>query len=163
MKYSYVSGYKVYENSEVISPKGKKIKWQEDHKGYLFTRIKWFGQWKGIYLHTLVCIAFHGERPEGMETDHIDGDKKNNHKDNLRWVTKSKNNRNSYLNNRDVSGTRNANSKLTENQVKDICKHLEDGYDNISNLSRILGYNRATISAIKNKRQWLSISKNYNF
>lgn len=41
--------------------------------------------------HTLVCTAFHGERPKGYECDHINGNKLDWSADNLRWVTKEEN------------------------------------------------------------------------
>jgi hypothetical protein len=49
-----------------------------------------------IGVHTLVAIMFHGlpENYEVLDVDHIDQDKCNNHKDNLRWVTRSENNKN---------------------------------------------------------------------
>lgn len=49
---------------------------------------------KLMRVHRLVAMAWH-ENPEGLDfVDHIDQDKLNNHKDNLRWATKSTNQRN---------------------------------------------------------------------
>lgn len=39
----------------------------------------------------MVCAAFHGERPEGMEVGHRDGKAQNDRADNLRWVTRKEN------------------------------------------------------------------------
>ena len=44
-----------------------------------------------INCHILVCTAFHGERPEGYECDHINGNKLDWSADNVRWVTKEEN------------------------------------------------------------------------
>lgn len=35
----------------------------------------------------LVCVAFHGPRPDGYQCMHLDGDSKNNKSDNLCWGT----------------------------------------------------------------------------
>lgn len=46
------------------------------------------------YVHRVVCEAFHGPPPTDKHTvEHIDGNKKNNHKDNLCWLSMSENNR----------------------------------------------------------------------
>lgn len=42
-------------------------------------------------VHQLVAGAFHGPRPEGMETRHLDGDKTNNRADNLTYGTRAEN------------------------------------------------------------------------
>ena len=44
-----------------------------------------------LYCHKLVCTAFHGERPEGYECDHINGSNLDWSADNLRWVTREEN------------------------------------------------------------------------
>ena len=44
-----------------------------------------------IKCHILVCTAFHGERPEGYECDHINGNNLDWSADNLRWVTRAEN------------------------------------------------------------------------
>lgn len=42
-------------------------------------------------VHSLVCEAFHGIRPAGMEVRHIDGTRTNNEASNLEWGTHSEN------------------------------------------------------------------------
>ena len=44
-----------------------------------------------LVCHKLVCTAFHGERPEGYECDHVNGNKMDWSADNLRWVTTAEN------------------------------------------------------------------------
>ena len=43
------------------------------------------------YIHELVCEAFHGPRPYGMQCRHLDGNKLNNCADNLCWGTPQEN------------------------------------------------------------------------
>lgn len=48
---------------------------------------------KPKYVHRVVCEAFHGKPPTGKHTvEHKDGNRRNNHKDNLCWLTYSENN-----------------------------------------------------------------------
>jgi hypothetical protein len=42
-------------------------------------------------VHSLVMLAFVGERPEGLETRHLDGNKTNNALSNLQWGTPGEN------------------------------------------------------------------------
>ena len=57
-------------------------------KGSNYPQMRWYGLLK---CHVLVCTAWHGERPEGYECDHINGNKMDWSADNLRWVTKEEN------------------------------------------------------------------------
>ncbi len=58
------------------------------YKGSRYVQMRNFG---ALHCHILVCTAFHGERPEGYECDHINGSKLDWSADNLRWVTKEEN------------------------------------------------------------------------
>ncbi len=43
------------------------------------------------YVHRMVCEAFHGPQPEGLEVRHRDGNNFNNRSDNLCWGTRAEN------------------------------------------------------------------------
>jgi len=162
MKEVIINGYRVFENGVVLGKRGDKLAWYDNGRGYLITKINWDGAWKTKALHTVVCEAFHGKRPEGCEAAHLDGDSTNNHKDNLKWLTKTENRKQMYQDGRDVSGINNANCKLSEGLVRTICHYLEQGFK-VSDISRKMAIGRSTISQIKHKRQWVHISKDYSF
>ena len=44
---------------------------------------------KKVFLHKVVAECWLGQKPEGMQVDHIDRNSLNNHHSNLRYVTKS--------------------------------------------------------------------------
>lgn len=57
-------------------------------------------------IHLLVMAAFGPPRPEGTECCHNDGDPTNNHIDNLRWGTRSENNRDKVMHGRDHNASK---------------------------------------------------------
>lgn len=61
-------------------------------------------------VHVLVCEAFHGVRPDGMQVRHLDGQVLNNAATNLAWGTAAENERDKVRH-----GTH-------QNAVKDTCK-----------------------------------------
>ncbi len=68
---------------------GNILKPHLDRYGYEYVALgKPWGQGK---VHLLVARAFHGDRPSGFETRHLDGDRSNNRPENLRYGTKSEN------------------------------------------------------------------------
>ena len=75
--------YEVSNLGNIRNTKTKRLrKLEMNEKGYL--RVKLDKQYR---VHRLVALAFI-ENPENKpEVDHIDGDKRNNKVDNLRWVT----------------------------------------------------------------------------
>lgn len=58
--------------------------------GYVKADLCREGERKQTSLHRIVAIAFHGLK-DGMEVNHIDGDKLNNSASNLEWVDRSSN------------------------------------------------------------------------
>lgn len=59
--------------------------------GYLVVSVSRNGRTRAVPVHRLVAEAFHGVRPEALETRHLDGDKRNNAPANLRYGTHSEN------------------------------------------------------------------------
>jgi hypothetical protein len=85
-------------------------------KGYCYavvTLCNGNGKTKNHYVHRLVAYAFLYNVKE--QVNHIDGNKLNNHLDNLEWVSQSENMKHAHntglLKVRDMSGTNNPNYK----------------------------------------------------
>ena len=84
-------------------------------KGYKIISLWKNGTGKMFRVHRLVAAAFIPNPENKPCIDHIDGDRANNHADNLRWVTYLENNNNPITKKR-----------LSENNAK-ICK-VKRGY-----------------------------------
>jgi hypothetical protein len=64
---------------------------QIEKDGYLYVRLQKNGKRLVRRVHALVCLAFHGPYTVGQETRHLNGDRKDNRAENLRWGTRQEN------------------------------------------------------------------------
>jgi hypothetical protein len=82
----------IHEDGTIIGPRGNPLKGSPNSKGYLRISVP-AGPYKQkrLFVHHLVCEAFHGPRPEGMKVAHTNGNQLDNRADNLRWATDSEN------------------------------------------------------------------------
>lgn len=164
MRHRDFHGYTVWEDGKIQSPKGRILSPSITPKGYQSIGVKIDGQFRTWLHHKVVAYAWLGSRPPGMEIHHKNGDRKDNRVVNLAYVSKTENNQDSYdSGRRDVSGINNANCKLTECEVREICHLLELGSMSLSAMARHLKVGRGTINHIKHGRQWVHISKSYYF
>ena len=78
-------------------------------------------------VNVLVCLAFHGPRPDDHDAAHWNGDRTDNRPENLRWATRSDNladrGRHGTINH----GERNGQAKLTAEQVRKIRRAHANG------------------------------------
>ena len=75
---------------------GRIMHLSETYNGYLQVCLRKDGRYYDRRVHRLVAYAFLSDGYDDFELDildvnHIDGDKKNNHVDNLEWCTRSEN------------------------------------------------------------------------
>jgi hypothetical protein len=84
----------------------ERLRGKIDKDGYIELHLKKDG--KGYYrrIHRLVAMAFIPNPENKPMVDHIDGNKKNNKKENLRWCTATENSHNTGKNIRNTSGVK---------------------------------------------------------
>ena len=111
---------------------------------------------KSFTVHSLVMLVFTEERPSGLEINHIDGVKANNHIDNLEYCTSSENRQHAYDTGLQVAivGENSAVSKLTESQVLEIRARYKAGGIFQRELAREYGVSLATVNQIINRKRW---------
>lgn len=93
--------YEVSRDGKVYRVKGRCYVGREikahvgHHYGYYKIKLMRDGVRKHLWLHRLVCRAFHGEPPVYEDREaivrHLDNDPSNNHANNLCWGTKAEN------------------------------------------------------------------------
>lgn len=159
--------YRIDENGIVWSPwRGWSIMSQTHNKSgymelYLYTLNK--GR-KCFKVHRLLMETFNPiENSKKLQVNHIDGNKTNNHIDNLEWCTRNENLRHAFkigLERND--GERNPSHKLKEKDVIDICERLKNK-ETLEAIAKDYYVTKGCIAHIKQKRTWRSITKNYIF
>ena len=89
--YAAVSGF-IWSNTNWRGIDWRLLSPHIDQHGYLRVAIVKDGKRRNRPVHSLVCEAFHGSKPsENHEVRHLDGDRLNNHPDNLCWGTRKEN------------------------------------------------------------------------
>jgi len=110
-----------------------------------------------VLVHRLVAAAFLGTHPSRPHVNHKDFDRTNNRADNLEWCTQLENVRHAFAASRRTSpnmkGERNTNTRLTDDDIRDI-RSLRSGGVSRADLARRYGITPAQVWVIATKRQW---------
>jgi hypothetical protein len=113
------------------------------------------------YIARLVLTSFVGPAPKGQDAAHWDGNPVNNCLENLRWATVSENALDKKRHGTDSSGTRNAMSKLTEDQVLYIRNNYRRNSYHDSNaleLASKFHVTRGAILSIAANKAWTHVA-----
>lgn len=139
----YYANLKGYENIYKISCYGTIINVKThriltpkyDKYGYLKVGLTKDGKQKYKFIHRLVAETFIPNPDNYPIVNHINGDKTNNHIDNLEWCTQQYNIKHAYRNglkkgvSAEHKGSKNPKSKLTEENVLLILNNKRKGID----------------------------------
>jgi len=134
---------------------GKILSPKTDRGGYTVFCLCHKNQRKYPTAHQLVATSFIGPYPDGMEVNHIDGDKSNNHRDNLEYVTKSDNLKHSFRTDlRSLRGNNSTHNILVEKDIPEIRMLLNEGDLSEREIGLMYGVKRSTIHNIRTKHSW---------
>ena len=162
-KYGVLS-YEVNELGDVRNSNTKRLsrKLSDSDDGYIYyslvidTRT---GKTKSFKAHRLVCEAFKPVRFKGqIYVNHIDGNKQNNHIDNLEWITPKENTLHAIK-----MGLNNPYHKYDEITIHDICKELSKGKRSLRQIAFLYKVNTNIVFQIYHRTIWKRISKDYEF
>jgi hypothetical protein len=113
--------------------------------------------------HRLVAKAFIPNEKEYPVVNHLDGDKQNNHVNNLEWCTVSHNLKHAFATGlkipakgTGVKGEQHRNSKLTEQDVRDIRTWINKGYTQ-AKIAKAYVVTRQVIWGIYHGKSWKHI------
>lgn len=152
----------VKSNSGTRLVKERFLKLHLDKKGYKVCSLSINGFLKSFKIHRLVALTFIANPENKPEVNHKDGNKQNNHVDNLEWNTSSENQLHAYKNNltprnKALKGEASNFSKLTEQQVLEIRdKYIPRKYTR-EMLAKEYNISSSNISYIINRVNWKHI------
>lgn len=129
-----------------------------NRRGYLIVTLYYPQRGKTTRpVHRLVLEAFAGPRPAGMECGHLDGNKQNNRRENLRWVTGTENQAHRRLHGTACLGESNPTSRLTNDDVRTIRRtHLRR--KNTGALAKRFGITPECVRYIVRGVRWSHVS-----
>lgn len=110
-------GYQVSNMGKIKGLTGKILKPFNMGNGYLGVSL---GIKRRAYIHRLVLEAFIGFSPENFQCAHLDGNRKNNNLENLKWVSIKENMSHKKIHGTENIGIKNGGCKITEKEAQEI-------------------------------------------
>lgn len=151
--------YLVCENGKVYNKRRKTSTYGKDHQGYRRLSINVQGKSKSLLVHRMVAMTYLPNPNNLPEVNHIDGNKSNNHVNNLEWVTRHDNQKHAFkLGLNSNKGVKNGKARVTPEIAVSLYYKLLDGYSP-KQLSRETGYSVDLLSKIKAKKTWCEYLK----
>lgn len=145
--------YLVGEDGSIVGLSGRVLQAKPNTHGYLTVDVRVDGRFKTKTVHSIVCEAFHGLRPEGLEVAHGNGIKVDCRASNLRWATAVDNAADRGKHGTAWRGERHHRAKLTADQVRAIRAALETGTTRRA-LALRYGVSRRAIQLIDSGQNW---------
>ena len=164
------TGYYISDEGDLFRKNGKKMKIRYTPGGYAQLCLRIHKKPVYVYTHRAVYEAFRGEIPEGLEINHIDGNKLNNKLTNLELTTRMENIKHSWEhglafshNPHEGKCTQNMLSKdIPDSIVHQICKDLENPSLRYIDIASRYKTRPRVIYGIARGWLWPEISKDYD-
>ena len=150
--------YSVDEHGNIYNKNNEKLSQCVNRNGYLMVKLCRNGYEKNCSVHRLVADSFYDGYHEGLDVNHIDGNKQNNFIGNLEFCTRSENLKHAYLHNLKRSYLndydRKKGAKTSGEKSSRSVRVIETGviYPSIREYARQIGGHANTILACCNGR-----------
>lgn len=108
------------------------------HGGYLGVNL---GHYPHFTVHSLVALTFHGERPDGMEIRHLNGNQQDNRPCNLAYGTHTEN-----------EADKGRRTMLTDEQVREIRHKAETMHRSNEAIGREYSITGSYVNQIKKRK-----------
>lgn len=157
------NNYILYSDGSVYSRyKGRFIKFSPDKKGYYTSRLIVDGKPKTVKLHRLVGENFVDNPHNYAEINHIDGDKSNNHVNNLEWCSRGYNLQHAWDLELRVrpNGGLNGRATISEETAIGICEDII-GKHKTCDIARKYGVKWHIVDSIRRGKTWKHVSIKY--
>ena len=125
----------------LVNKPGKELRGGHDRLGYVLVRLNYNGLGKTEKVHRLVAEAFIPNPQNKKTVNHIDGNRANNHVDNLEWATQGENMMHSY---RELGRPRNGG----RHKVMVVCVETGEIFNSITEAAEAKGVKKANLHAV---------------
>lgn len=109
---------------------------------------------RNVYVHDLVCSAFNGPRPDGLQCRHLDGSKTNNVPSNLEWSTPLVNSRDKQRHGTQPRGTDIHRAVLADDTVR-VIRSRPDAL--LRELAAELGVSVSAVWCVRAGKTWTHV------
>lgn len=150
--------YMAYEDGRIVGAFGRVLRPCEGHGGYGRVCLSKGHTRKWMYIHRLVCTAFVENPLSKPEINHKDGNKFNNHYENLERVTRSENNIHAFRTGlkHGIKGESHIGHKVTGREVQEIRKMR--GVYTQRRLGELYGLAHSQIGKIQRGENWKEVA-----
>lgn len=125
------------------------------HTGYIIVALSGAdGEKTSRSVHSLVCEAFVGPRPDGQEVRHLNGDRADSRLSNLTYGTPKENAADKVAHGTQPYGERTGTSTLTYYQARAIQLLWDSGEYSYRLISEVLDVNQTTVRNVATRRNW---------
>lgn len=151
-------GYAVSDHGDVVSWRRgefKMVSLVDPGNGYVRVGMSRDGKQELRLVHSLVLSTFQCERPEGLQVRHLNGNKKDNRLDNLKWGTAKEN-----AEDRERHGTtaHNGGEKCNLSKLNnDIVRQIRVSAGTHREIAERFGISQPTVTRIINGQTWKNI------
>ena len=160
----YYYDYMVSNKGRIFSLKTLTFLEGSECNGYIRMRLSKDGNRVRKFKHRIVAESFCENSKNKPFVNHIDGNKRNNHPNNLEWVTTEENIHHAMETGLMYTKGEKVHSAIINEEIAhEICRLIDEGNLNLKEIAKELSISYNCVAHISAGKSWKHISIQYNF